>query len=81
MMPTGDSFPCRRYKKLVARQDGPEPAAFGTILIGTNSLVNLKIDRQKVKSSPAYDDSTMVDGAYEKRFHDHYDDILAPGRP
>jgi len=40
-------------------------------------LVHLDVDRQRVKDSPAYDASTTVDGAYEKRFHDHYGGILA----
>ena len=43
--------------------------------------VNLNADRQRVKDSPAYDESTTVDGAYEKRFHDHYDDIRTTGQP
>jgi hypothetical protein len=42
--------------------------------------VNLNVDRQSVKDSPAYDASTTVDGAYEKRFRDHYDDIRATGQ-
>ena len=44
-------------------------------------LVNLDVDCQKVKDSPPYDASTTVDGAYEKRFHDHYGDIQATGQP
>ncbi len=44
-------------------------------------LVYLNVDRQRVKDSPAYDASTTVDGAYEQRFHDHYDDILATDQP
>jgi sporulation protein YlmC with PRC-barrel domain len=40
-------------------------------------LVNLNVDRQRVKDSPAYDASTTVDRAYEKHFHNHYGD----GRP
>jgi sporulation protein YlmC with PRC-barrel domain len=43
-------------------------------------LVNLNVDRQRVKDSPAYDEATTVDGAYEKRFHDHYGDVLATGQ-
>ena len=35
-------------------------------------LVNLSVDRQRVKDSPTYDASTTIDRAYEKRFHDHY---------
>jgi sporulation protein YlmC with PRC-barrel domain len=37
-------------------------------------LVTLDVDRQKVKDSPPYDDSSMVDQAYEKRFDHHYGD-------
>jgi hypothetical protein len=40
----------------------------------TDSLVNLNVDRQKVKDSPAYDASTTVDRDYEKSFHSHYSD-------
>ncbi len=47
----------------------------------SDRLVNLNVDRQRVKDGPAYDASTAVDGAYEKRFHDHYDDIRATGQP
>lgn len=38
-------------------------------------LVNLNVDRWRVKDSPAYDPSTTVDRAYEKHFHEHYGDI------
>ena len=44
-------------------------------------LVNLNVDRQWVKNSPTYDASTTIDGAYEKRLHDHYGDIRATGQP
>ena len=44
-------------------------------------LVNLNVDRQRVKDSPTYDASTTIDRAYEKRFHDHYGDIRAAGQP
>jgi len=37
-----------------------------------DNLVNLNVDRQTVKNSPAYDASTNVDGAYEKHFHNYY---------
>ena len=43
--------------------------------------VNLNVDRQRVKDSPAYDASTTVDGTYEKHFHDHYLDVWAMGQP
>ena len=37
-------------------------------------LVNLKVDRQKVKDSPTYDPSMVVDRNYEKQFHGYYRD-------
>ncbi|HVT28513.1 MAG TPA: PRC-barrel domain-containing protein [Lacipirellulaceae bacterium] len=37
-----------------------------------DKLVNLNVDRQRVKDSPAYDASTTIDRAYEKSFHNHY---------
>jgi len=40
----------------------------------TDSLVNLNVDRQRVKDSPAYDAATTVDRAYEKHFHNYYGD-------
>ena len=46
----------------------------------SDRLVNPDADRQNVVASPAYDASKAIDGAYEKRLHDHYDDILAPGQ-
>jgi sporulation protein YlmC with PRC-barrel domain len=46
----------------------------------TNGLINLDIDRQRVKSSPAYDPSMTVDRLYEKRFHSHYDEVGAKDR-
>ena len=47
----------------------------------TDNLVNLNVDRQRVKDSPAYDASTMVDRAYERHFHSHYDDVRPSSRP
>jgi hypothetical protein len=41
----------------------------------TDNLVNLNVDRQRVKDSPTYDASTTVDQAYEKNFRSHYDDV------
>jgi hypothetical protein len=38
----------------------------------TNKLVNLNVDRQRVKDSPAYDASTMVDQAFDERFLTYY---------
>jgi hypothetical protein len=43
----------------------------------TDRLVNLDVDRQKVKSGPAYDPPATVDRAYEDRFHNYYGDIRA----
>jgi hypothetical protein len=40
------------------------------------SLVNLAVDRQKVKDSPAYDPSMTVDRAYEKHYRSYYGDDL-----
>jgi hypothetical protein len=45
----------------------------------TEELVNLDVSRQKVKSSPAYDDTTTVDRNYEKQFYSHYGDSKALG--
>jgi hypothetical protein len=44
-------------------------------------LVNLDVDRQKVKDSPAYDTSITVDGSYEDRFRDYYGEIRAGDLP
>jgi sporulation protein YlmC with PRC-barrel domain len=41
----------------------------------TERLVNLTVDRQRVKDSPEYDAATTVDQAYERRFHDYYGDV------
>jgi hypothetical protein len=35
--------------------------------------VNLDVDRQRIKGSPAYDGSEAVDRAYEYQFHGYYD--------
>jgi hypothetical protein len=37
-------------------------------------LVNLDVNRQRVKDSPSYDASVTVDRAYEKHFHSYYGD-------
>ena len=47
----------------------------------TDNLVNLNVERQGVKDSPAYEASTMLDRAYEKQFHSHYDDVRTSSRP
>ena len=41
----------------------------------TDNLVNINVDRQKVKDSPAYDVSATVDRDYEKHFHSYYDGL------
>jgi hypothetical protein len=38
----------------------------------TNELVNLNVDRQKVKDSPTYDPSMTVDQAFDERFLTYY---------
>ena len=38
----------------------------------TEKMVNIDVDRQRVKNSPSYDPSTIVDRAYEKQFHTYY---------
>jgi hypothetical protein len=43
----------------------------------TNRLVNLNVARKRVKDSPTYDASTVVDRAYENHFNNYYGD----GRP
>jgi hypothetical protein len=35
--------------------------------------VDIDVDRQTVKDSPAYDDSQEIDRAYEYQFHGYYD--------
>ncbi len=41
----------------------------------TDKLVRLDVVRQKVKDSPLYDPSIMIDRAYEKQFHRYYGDV------
>jgi hypothetical protein len=38
----------------------------------THKLVNLNVDRQTIKDSPAYDSSTTIDQLYERHFHSYY---------
>ena len=47
----------------------------------TTGLVNLDVDRQKIKDSPPYDPSTTVDRAYETHFRDHYKDVRPRHQP
>jgi hypothetical protein len=37
--------------------------------------VNLNVDRQRIKGSPAYDGSKALDRAYEYQFHGYYDGL------
>ena len=41
----------------------------------SDKLVNLDVDRQRVKDSPAYDPTTSVDRGYEREFHSYYDSL------
>jgi sporulation protein YlmC with PRC-barrel domain len=47
----------------------------------TDNLVNLSVDRQRVKDSPPYDASVTVDRAYENHFHNYYGDVRPSGQP
>lgn len=40
--------------------------------------MNLKVDRQTIKDSPAYDGSEEIDRAYEYQFHGYYDGHKVP---
>lgn len=50
-------------------------------IVWTDKLVNLDVDRQRVKDSPTYDASTIVDRAYENRFHSYYGDVRPDVQP
>jgi hypothetical protein len=41
----------------------------------TEKLVDLDVGRQQVNDSPTYDLSTLVDRAYERNFHNYYQNI------
>jgi hypothetical protein len=47
----------------------------------TDNLVNINVDRQKVKDSPAYNASATVDRDYEKKFHNYYDGLRSGTLP
>jgi hypothetical protein len=47
----------------------------------TDNLVHLNVDRQRVKDSPAYDASTMIDPTYEKNFRSHYGGVRSSNQP
>ena len=55
------------------------PASAATI-DWTERTMNLTVSRQTIKDSPEFDETTTVDQAYERRFHDYYNDIGTPGR-
>ena len=38
----------------------------------TDRLVNLNVDRQRIKDSPAYDPSMTIDRAYDEKFQTYY---------
>lgn len=46
----------------------------------TDNLVNISVDRQRVKDSPAYDASVTVDRASENHFHKYYGDVRPSGQ-
>jgi hypothetical protein len=46
-----------------------------------NKLVNLDVDRQRVKGSPAYDASAAVDQVYEQHLQSYYDHFWPIERP
>ena len=45
-----------------------------------HKLVNLSVNRQKVKDSPIYDASTTIDRPYERQFHSYYGGVR-PSHP
>jgi PRC-barrel domain len=47
----------------------------------SGKLVNLDVDRQGVKNSPAYNLTTTVDRAYERDFHSYYGSFRQRDRP
>ena len=46
----------------------------------TNESVELNVTRQRVKDSPAYDESVVVDRAYENHFNNYYGNHATTGR-
>jgi len=44
-------------------------------------LITLNVDRQRVKESPDYDPSTLIDRGYEREFHRYYGDVQPVTRP
>ena len=43
----------------------------------SDSLVEINVDRQTVKDSPAYDTPSTVDLAFTKRFNNYYADVIS----
>ena len=74
-------LPCRRYEELVAREQVLISPRSVREIDWTDKLVNLNVDRQRVKDSPAYDAATTVDRAYERHFHSYYGDVRPSDRP
>lgn len=52
-----------------------------SVIDWSDRLVNLNVDRQRVKDSPAYDASTILDRAYQHQIYDHYSDVAPEDRP
>lgn len=46
----------------------------------TNRLVNLTVARQRIKASPAYEEASKIDRAYENHFNNYYGDRTAVAR-
>jgi PRC-barrel domain len=46
-----------------------------------DGFVNVDVDRQKIKDSPAYDPSTTIDRVFEDNYRRHYGDLSATDRP
>ena len=44
-------------------------------------LVNINVNRQRVKDSPAYDRATTVDRTYEQKYHNYYDEVRPGNQP
>jgi hypothetical protein len=47
----------------------------------TDNLVNISVNRQRVKDSPAYDKATTVDRTYEQKYHNYYGEVRPGDQP
>jgi len=47
----------------------------------SRKLVNLNVDREKVRNSPAYDPATAIDRPYDRHFHNYYGGGAGPTHP